>query len=113
MHGKQVSKKNQTASRAFTQAGGSLTGVQKAQEQEAIVEAAQRPASRLCRPPTYSTWVKWDITSLNALVDSLFYFIENILQVTGREASKTVHDSPFRKRRSGRRPAGQLGGRLR
>ena len=54
----QHQRKKRAAPRAFIQSGGSLTGaqgLQKAQEQEAIVEAAQQPASRLRRPPTCST----------------------------------------------------------
>ena len=50
-------KQRRAAPRAFIQAGGSLTGAQglhKVQEQEAIVEEAHQPVSRLCRPPTCS-----------------------------------------------------------
>ena len=51
-------RQRRAAPRAFIQAGGTLTGaqgLQKAQEQEAIVEEAHRPVSRLRRPPTCST----------------------------------------------------------
>ena len=54
----QHQRKKRAAPRAFIQAGGSLTGadgLQKAQEQEAIVEQAQQPVSRPRRPPTCST----------------------------------------------------------
>ncbi|ODM14636.1 hypothetical protein SI65_09981 [Aspergillus cristatus] len=51
-------KQRRAAPRAFIQAGGSLTGakgLQKAQEQEAIVEEAYHPVSRRRKPPTCST----------------------------------------------------------
>ena len=51
-------RQGRAAHRAFIQAGGSLAGnqgLQEAQEQEAIVEEAHRPVSRLRRPPIYST----------------------------------------------------------
>ena len=54
----QHQRRRRAAPRVFIQAGGSLTGakgLQKAQEQEAIVEEARRPVSRLRKPPTCST----------------------------------------------------------
>ena len=54
----QHQKQRRAAPRAFIQAGGSLTGakgLQKAQEQEAIVEEAYHPVSRQRKPPTCST----------------------------------------------------------
>jgi len=51
-------RQRRAAPRAFIQTGGSLTGakgLQKAQEQETIVEEAHQPVTRLRKPPTCST----------------------------------------------------------
>ena len=63
-------RQKRAAPRAFIQAGGSLTGangLQKAQEQEAIVKEACQPVSRQRRPPTCSTCGKTGHNRLSCL----------------------------------------------
>ena len=105
-------RQGQTAIMVFIRAAGILTGtqvLQKAQEQEAIVEDAHQPVSRLCRPPTCSIFGKTGRIWLNYPKKYSTVFVDNMYRFFWGERLQNQRIVLFGGRRQ---PGSQLSDRL-